>query len=492
MKRLFARSEAGAHSEDRHDNSSFSGITSPPLDSRKIAHVWKKGGHRKASQNVVDKAMTTKERELSQRLWEKEAEILGLRAQFEDTVSRKEHEIQNSLQYQTTTQEALEKKDGEILELQNCFKGTLDEKDKEIEEMRRNHNRLLHTHESQLRNSSILQQNAEALVGALQEKLTEAEQGLEACKDDLFRIQPVCRVSDGDIIGAFESLNEQLINWIDNETAGFEKANPDAPVGSLFSGSEDSDLVQFLHTYPSAGEYLCRHKVNRYMSERWFGSNIHLLGLSTEYTDMRLNIEHGMAALRPPKGKKARLSGFLNIEPCLTISDSRTINIWRAETLSALAVTQAYTDLREAQIIQCTSNLFEDLSAFFPNLFGRGTAMQEFHDQVTVPAMTIVSKLQGSAPAYRLDMFDNISFKCERFTRDDLNNVTAIDLETRKTLKPGSAIVSGREGVVGDLILPLEPSLHRVNEGASDTDLRRETWLVRLDHGLGSPDPERN
>lgn len=60
---------------------------------------------------------------------------------------------------------------------------------------------------------------------------------------------------------------------------------------------------------------------------------------------MRLNIEHGLVALRPSKGKSARLSDFLATRLCLTISDSRTVNNWRGENLSALAATQEVVEI---------------------------------------------------------------------------------------------------------------------------------------------------
>ena len=75
---------------------------------------------------------------------------------------------------------------------------------------------------------------------------------------------------------------------------------------------------------------------------------------------------------------------------------------------------------------------------------------------------------------------------CRRITRNDLKKITAIDLETGKTLKHGSAIVRDREGGIGDLVLPLEPDLRRVREGGSAIDLRKGTWLVRLDKSLGT------
>lgn len=118
--------------------------------------------------------------------------------------------------------------------------------------------------------------------------------------------------------------------------------------------------------------------------------------------------------------------------------------------------------------------------------------MERFQDQVTTPAMTVISQLQGLASPYRLGMVEKNMLNRVRVTKTDLNKVIAIDVGTGKTLKPGSVIVSDRDGVIGDFVLPLEPSLHRVNEGTSETELRRETWLVRLDHPLGSRAPKRN
>ena len=133
-----------------------------------------------------------------------------------------------------------------------------------------------------------------------------------------------------------------------------------------------------------------------------------------------------------------------------------------------------------------TANLFESLMAIFPNLHRKVEARRGFHEQVTVPAMAIVSKLQGLASTFSLDMASGDFPNCRRLTRNDLKKITAIDLETGKTLKHGSAIVRDREGAIGDLVLPLEPGLRRVREGGSAIDLRMETWLVKLDERLGT------
>lgn len=487
MAGVFSRFRASPQSQESHSHSTTSCPPTPLIDSNTPAHAKTKGAHQKFLHSSTSNVISTKERELSRQLLEKKAEIRELRTYYEDKLSRRDHEMQDLRHGQTILRES-SNKDGDMLTFSKGFQLRLDRKGKEINEMRGYYSRTLHAQESQQKNSKTLQRNADAEAEALREKLTTTEQALELCRDDLFRLQPVCRISDGNIIAAFESLGEQLVNWIDNETSAFEKAYPGTPVGCLFSSSEDPDVACFLQLHPLAGEYLCRNLVNRYLLNHMFGANTHLWGLSGKYTHMRLHIEHGMASLRPPRGTGAHISGFLVL--CLTVSDSQTINIWRAETMSALGVTQEYKDLKEKQSIQWTKTLFESLSASYPNFFGREKAMKEFHNQVTIPATTIVSQLQGVASPYRLDMVEKDFLDYKPFTKDDLRRVIAIDLETGRTLKPGSAVVSDKEGIIGEFVLPLEPSLHRVNEGMSEIDLRQETWLVRLDHALGSRAPK--
>ena len=484
MAGVFSRFRASPQSQDSHSHSNTSCPPTPFTDRKTPPHAKTKRAHAELLHSSTNNVISTKERELSRQLLERKAEIGELRTYYEDELSRREHEMRDLRHGQTILRES-SNNENDMLTFSEGFQVTLDKKSKEIDEMRGYYSRNLHAQESQQKSSKALQRNADAEAEALREKLRTTEQALELCRDDLFRLQPVCRMSDGNIIAAFESLGEQLINWIDNEISAFEKAYPGTPVGCLFSGSEDSNVVKFLRMHPFAGEYLCRHTVNRCLLEHMFGINTHGWGLSAEFIHMLLHIENGMAALKPPKGTVINFPDFFVGFSGLTVSDSQKINIWRAETLSALGATQEYKDLRETQSIQWTRRLFKGLSAIYPNLFGPEKVMKRFHDQVTVPATALVSQLQELASPYRLGMTERNMLNRQRLTRNDLSKLVAIDLETGRTLKPSSAIISDREGFIGDLLLALEPSLHRVNEGMSETDLRQETWLVRLDHALG-------
>ena len=287
MGKLFARFQAGAQSPDRRGNHSIGGISTSSPPSRMIAYVQNKEAHHKAPQGSTSGAVTAKEHELSQRLQEQEFEILDLRACCKKEISQKKEEIHSLLDDRAALRRAVENKE------------------RDIEEIRGRHNTILSIHRSWQESSKLHQRNADARARVLQENLTAAEEELETCRDDLFRTQPVCQVSDASIIDAFESLGEQLVNWIDDLASAFEYANPDVDIGYLFFSGQDLKVAKFLRKHPSAGEYLCRHIVYRYLLEHTFGPKIHLLGLPAEYTHMLANVEQGMAALRPPRGTRS-------------------------------------------------------------------------------------------------------------------------------------------------------------------------------------------
>ena len=305
MGNLFARSKAAAQSQDQRVHNSIGGTVNSTPPSSMIAYVQNIEARQRAPRSFTSGAVTAKEYELGQRLQEKEVEVLELRACREKEIAHKKREIQSLLGDRAILRKAVEKKDRDMLELSNGFQGRLHENHQMIEGMRGRHNAILNIYKNRQENSKLLQRNADARSRVLQESLTTAEEELETCRDDLFRAQPVCQISDASIIDAFESLGEQLVNWIDGQGSAFEYANPNVGVGYLSSTGIDLRVVKFLLKNPLAGEYLCRHIVNRYLLEHTFGPNMHLFGLTAEYTHMLGAIEQGMAALRPPRGMRS-------------------------------------------------------------------------------------------------------------------------------------------------------------------------------------------
>lgn len=242
MRNFFVRSEPAAQSQDERGHQSTGDIANSPPPSSTMAYVQNEKAHHKAPQS------SAKEHELGQRLQEKEIEVLKLRAYCQKKFPQMKQEMQSLLDEISVHKE----------------------------------------------NGMLLQRNADARARLLQERLTTAEQELEACRDDLFRTQPVCQISDAGIIDSFESLGEQLVSWIDDQGSAFEYTNPEFDFGSMF-----------LLICPSAGEYLCRHIVNRYLLKHIFGPNLHFIGVPAEYAHMLATVEQGMAALRPPRGMRS-------------------------------------------------------------------------------------------------------------------------------------------------------------------------------------------
>ena len=62
-----------------------------------------------------------------------------------------------------------------------------------------------------------------------------------------------------------------------------------------------------------------------------------------------------------------------------------------------------------------------------------------------------------------------------------------IDVKTRKTIKGPSTVAHDRDRRIGDVVIPLEPSLWRVNQNEEMTFLRPEVNFIQLDQ----PSPKR-
>lgn len=137
-----------------------------------------------------------------------------------------------------------------------------------------------------------------------QRKLAASQEELSACKDDLFRLQPVSQISDSDISQQFESIGQQVIHWIDAEIAAFDKQHPGLEAEQIFSVGNDKDASAFMARWPTAGEYLARYLINRYLRKNFFEGNIRLLGLPAETAQLLLSAQQSMASLDPPRGKQ--------------------------------------------------------------------------------------------------------------------------------------------------------------------------------------------
>ena len=157
---------------------------------------------------------------------------------------------------------------------------------------------------------------------------------------------------------------------------------------------------------------------------------------------------------------------------------------WRSETLKALTATPEREELHTKQVRRMAKYMFESLSQTFPKLFGNPGCCERFYHQVMISAAKLGSKIQTSSSIYKLQMAENPAARFGKLKTEFIKQYSLLDNWTRITLKSTSAVVADEEGVFGQIVIPLEPGLYRVNQGKEDTTLRKEVYLVELDEPL--------
>ena len=116
--------------------------------------------------------------------------------------------------------------------------------------------------------------------------------------------------------------------------------------------------------------------------------------------------------------------------------------------------------------------------------------MVRLHQQVLLPAVEFATKIQLSASTYNFtpkpakNPFEGFQ---EQFhiNTNQLQEFKLLDVHSRKTLKPDSAVMVDENGFFAYVLMPVEPGLSRENEGKESTPLRQAIFLVDLYHPLG-------
>lgn len=128
-----------------------------------------------------------------------------------------------------------------------------------------------------------------------------------------------------------------------------------------------------------------------------------------------------------------------------------------------------------------------------------GNAFNEFHREITVPAVNLACILRKSSASYEfMFMTDPKLYQKER---PELHPETAgllfpgnlemsdiLDIETRKTLRPGR-VERGKDGSIGNRIMVIHPALYR-RKGNDEICLGKQLLLAQLpepSHRLGKP-----
>lgn len=142
-------------------------------------------------------------------------------------------------------------------------------------------------------------------VGGLEAELRFRNEELRACKDDLFRLQPMSHVPDSKIAEQFESLDDAVSTWIDAQVARhadrWQQQYPDIPPRFFLHGGNPY-IKELLTNYAdTAGEHIIHCVLQRQLYKRLFNEKIYLFGSGKEVAILEV-IEKEMQQLQPPRG----------------------------------------------------------------------------------------------------------------------------------------------------------------------------------------------
>ena len=133
-------------------------------------------------------------------------------------------------------------------------------------------------------------------------KLAALQDELTACKDELFRLQPIAQIPDSRVAKEFENLCQHIVNWIEAEVAKFEKAHPEDGQEHILSIGEDKEATQFMTQHPRGGEHLAAHLIHRWLQDHLFEQKFSCSGMPAEAIQLLERAEQSMARLDPPRG----------------------------------------------------------------------------------------------------------------------------------------------------------------------------------------------
>ncbi|KAI4268934.1 MAG: hypothetical protein L6R38_007670 [Xanthoria sp. 2 TBL-2021] len=351
----------------------------------------------------------------------------------------------------------------------------LQQKKMELSRLEADYNDLLQTHHATIKENHNLKAwttQLEKDLGATRQKKSSIEHELQACKDDLFRLQPTAQIPDSDIAQSYDDLNEQISSWMEGVIARFEakyRERHHGPLPNLFHHGDVTAAADFLADHPMfGGEYLVRCYLQILLQRMVFADNILLHGLNESQTALFRSIEQSMAKSKPPR-------------------DTGSIRTWLSEALCALTTTADYQQSSRKVNGDIVTQVFDEVARFFPIVKKEQEGLIILWETVVRPAVTLAKKIQTSPTYYEfLPKIGSLSqFRYCDVHRAELPNYKLIDIASRKTLKVNSPVRPNEKGHIGTQIMVLAPALYRRDPGQAPLLLVKEIDLVELHTPLG-------
>ncbi|MCJ1388770.1 hypothetical protein MMC18_001620 [Xylographa bjoerkii] len=333
---------------------------------------------------------------------------------------------------------------------------------KEIEKLRLTITRL------QKENLAVIaaKKSAERLGKSLSTENAKLQQSLQACRDDLYKLQPLHQTSDTEIVSQYEQVSQGITSWVEEIMAEMteEILTNEMNVLTVCRSAEIAHARHLLFKYPSAAELVIHHEIFRILHSEIFQDNVFLTVLGEKFTNLFYDIEDGMRQLEP-------------------VRDTKAIRKWRSETLTAFIASPVFPQFESFKARLVTSNIYKHLNSVLPALFNQEAWFDRLNSRVTMPAIKLSHLIQSSRRQYCFVPASPIPREgmqeVAHYKRLDQANLK--DVATRRPLKASDRIVSDDDGNIGTLVMILEPRLtHVTQDRARNITLRKEVAVVSL------------
>lgn len=181
-----------------------------------------------------------------------------------------------------------------------------------LSQLQQQHSNLLQSHHEVVNENHNLRTFTTQAIRDLESARGERnslEQALQACKDDLFRMNPSSNIPDSEITQGYDNLYEHISGWMEAEISRSERSLRKTQPGllpDLFHHGGMPQAKKLLLLYPnSGGEYFIRCIVEMMLQKFVLSKDILLVGLDERTSTLLRGIEQSMANAKPPRGTLA-------------------------------------------------------------------------------------------------------------------------------------------------------------------------------------------
>lgn len=219
-------------------------------------------------------------------------------------------------------------------QLQDAHRSRTQSTDHQRDQMRKEHDELIHHLEQQrdtinflrhdqfhrkshiesltmqTREAVEMKENLEDVNRKLKTLNRELSENLTECKDDLLRMQPPSQISDTEVSEHYSVLHQQIARWVDDgteESHPLEQRFEALPMNcdelpEILREHLDHDNIRLAKKYPNAQPLVLRHLINSFLDAHILNGDVDLFGLDDGADAVIKGVEHGMKLLEPKRG----------------------------------------------------------------------------------------------------------------------------------------------------------------------------------------------